>query len=258
MERHQPPKIRVLDQATINQIAAGEVVERPASVVKELVENAIDAGAETIRIDISSVQGGISSIRVTDDGCGMTETDARLAFAPHATSKISALDDLFTIRTLGFRGEALASIASVAKVTLVTKPRGASAVAGTKLVNTGGEIKDAASTGAPEGTSILVEELFFNTPARKKFQKNLNTELARIHAILEGIFLSHPGITFRFYHNNREQLVTDRTTRPLDTIARLFGPDYSRELIPVSADLPFMKISGYISRPALTRRIRTG
>lgn len=254
MAGNETPKIRVLDPATINQIAAGEVVERPASVVKELVENAIDAGAATIRIDITSVQGGISSIRVTDDGCGMTETDARLAFAPHATSKITELDDLFTIRTLGFRGEALASIASVAKVTLVTKPRGTGAVAGTKIINIGGKIEGASSTGVPEGTSILVEELFFNTPARKKFQKNLNTELARIHAILEGIFLSCPGITFRFYHNNREQLVTDRTGRALDTITRIFGSDCSRELVPVSAELPFMKISGYISRPALTRK----
>jgi DNA mismatch repair protein MutL len=246
--------IRVLDLATINQIAAGEVVERPASVVKELVENAIDAGARTIRIDITSVQGGISSIRVTDDGCGMSPADAELAFAPHATSKITAIDDLFKIHTLGFRGEALASIAAVAKVTLVTKPRGSTTVAGTKLVVLGGTVKEQGTTGAPEGTSILVEELFFNTPARKKFQKNLNTELARIHGILEGIFLSYPQVAFKFSHNNREQLVTDRTTQPLDTIARIFGNDCVRELVPVSSDLPFMRITGFVSRPGLSRK----
>ena len=246
--------IRVLDLATINQIAAGEVVERPASVVKELVENAIDAGARTIRIDITSVQGGISSIRVTDDGCGMSPADAKLAFAPHATSKITAIDDLFKIHTLGFRGEALASIAAVAKVTLVTKPRGSTTVAGTKLVVLGGTVKELGTTGAPEGTSILVEELFFNTPARKKFQKNLNTELARIHGILEGIFLSCPQVAFKFSHNNREQLVTDRTTQPLDTIARIFGNDCARELVPVSSDLPFMRITGFVSRPGLSRK----
>ncbi|WP_292427950.1 DNA mismatch repair endonuclease MutL [Methanoregula sp.] len=246
--------IRVLDPATVNQIAAGEVVERPASVVKELVENAIDAGARTIRIDITSVQGGIVAIRVTDDGCGMSPADAELAFTPHATSKLTTIDDLFKIHTLGFRGEALASIAAVAKVTLVTKPRGSTTVAGTRLVVIGGVQKEKGETGVPEGTSVLVEELFFNTPARKKFQKNLNTELARIHGILEGIFLANPQVSFRFYHNNREQLVTDRTTQPLDTIARIFGNECARELIPVSSDLPFMRISGFISRPALSRK----
>lgn len=246
--------IRVLDPATVNQIAAGEVIERPASVVKELVENAIDAGARTVRIDITSVQGGISSIRVTDDGSGMSAADAELAFVPHATSKIAAIDDLFKIHTLGFRGEALASIAAVAKVTLVTKPRGSTMVAGTRLVIIGGVQKEKRETGAPEGTSVLVEELFFNTPARKKFQKNLNTELARIHGILEGIFLAYPVVSFRFSHNNREQLVTDRTTQPLDTIARIFGNECARELIPVSADLPFMRITGFVSRPALSRK----
>ena len=249
-------KIRVLDPATVNQIAAGEVVERPASIVKELVENAIDAGARTVRIDMTSVQGGISAIRVTDDGCGMLPADAELAFAPHATSKITVIDDLFKIHTLGFRGEALASIAAVAKVTLVTKPRGSATAAGTRLVVIGGAKKEKGETGTPEGTSVLVEELFFNTPARKKFQKNLNTELARIHGILEGLCLAYPQVSFRFYHNNREQLATDRTTRPLDTIARIFGNDCARELIPVSSDLPFMHIAGFVSRPALSRKDR--
>ena len=217
------PSIRILDPATINQIAAGEVIERPASVVKEIVENAIDAGARTIRIDVTSVQGGIVAIKVTDDGCGMSPVDAGLVFAPHATSKIRALDDLFSINTLGFRGEALASIAAVAKVTLTTKPRDSTRASGTRIVVVGGVTKTKGETGAPGGTSILVEELFFNTPARKKFQKSLNTELARIHGIVEGLCLSCPQVSFRLFHNNRELLVTERTTRLLDTIARIFG-----------------------------------
>ena len=248
------PTIRILDPATVNQIAAGEVIERPASVIKELVENAIDAGALTIRIDITSVQGGIAAMKVTDDGDGMSPADAGLAFVPHATSKITALEDLFSIHTLGFRGEALASIAAIAKVTLITKPRGSSRASGIRIVVVGGAIKTKGETGAPEGTSVLVEELFFNTPARKKFQKSLNTELARIHGILEGLCLACPQISFRLFHNNREQLVTERTTRPLDTITRIFGNEYARELLPVAADLPFMRISGYVSRPALSRK----
>ncbi len=248
------PSIRILDPATINQIAAGEVIERSASIVKELAENAIDAGARTIRIDITSVQGGIVAIKVTDDGCGMSPVDAGLVFAPHATSKIRALDDLFSINTLGFRGEALASIAAVAKVTLTTKPRDSTRASGTRIVVVGGVTKTKGETGAPGGTSILVEELFFNTPARKKFQKSLNTELARIHGIVEGLCLSCPQVSFRLFHNNRELLVTERTTRLLDTIARIFGNEYVRELLEVSTDLPFMHISGYISRTALSRK----
>ena len=135
----------------------------------------------------------ITAIRVTDDGCGMSPADAGLAFVPHATSKIATLDDLHRIRTLGFRGEALATIAAVSRVTLVTKPRGSGAVPGTRVVVEGGKVLETAGTGAPDGTSILVEDLFFNTPARKKFQKSRNTELAHIHDILEGICLSHPG-----------------------------------------------------------------
>ena len=252
--KDESPTIRVLDPATVNQIAAGEVIERPASVVKELVENAIDAGARTIRIDITSVQGGIASIKVTDDGCGMSPADAELAFVPHATSKIRSLDDLFSIHTLGFRGEALASIAAIAKVTLITKSPGHGSEPGVRIVVTGGRAESRGNTGAPEGTSILVEELFFNTPARKKFQKSLATEIARIHGILEGLCLACPQVSFRFFHNNREQLVTERTGQPLDTIARIFGNDCARELIPVAADLSFMRITGYISRPALSRK----
>jgi DNA mismatch repair protein MutL len=250
------PRIRILDPATVNQIAAGEVVERPASVVKELVENAIDAGAGSIRIDLTASKESITAIRVTDDGCGMSPADAELAFVPHATSKIETLDDLHHIRTLGFRGEALATIAAVSRVTLVTKPRGSGAVPGTRIVVEGGKILEKAGAGAPDGTSVLVEDLFFNTPARKKFQKSRNTELAHIHDICEGIFLSHPAIAFHLFYNGTDQLVTDRTTHPLDTIARLFGSEVIRDLVPVEATLPFLTITGFISRPSLARKDR--
>ena len=246
--------IHILDQATVNQIAAGEVVERPASVVKELVENAIDAGARSIRIDITLSAKEILSLRIIDDGSGMSPPDAQLAFTPHATSKISRIDDLHRINTLGFRGEALASIAAVSRVTLTTRLRNAGEVTGTKVHVDGGEIQETGETGAPEGTTVLVEDLFFNTPARKKFQKSKNTEIAHIHAILEGICLAHPGISFRLYTNQNELLVTDRSPRILDTIARIYGSDVVKDLIPLNLSLPFMKISGYMSRPSLSRR----
>ena len=255
MTREQStPVIHVLDQSTVNKIAAGEVVERPASVVKELVENAIDAGAHSVRIDLSASDGKITSIRIIDDGCGMSPQDASLAFVPHATSKIAGIKDLDTIRTLGFRGEALASIASVSRVTLITKPKDSGAVAGTKIVIVGGAVKEHAGIGAPEGTSILVEDLFYNTPARKKFLKSINTELAHIHTLMEGICFSHTDISFRLFYNNHEQMVTDRSTRPLDTIARLFGADTVKHLFPVEARYPFMTITGYISQPSLSRK----
>lgn len=257
MNAHSPaPRIHILDPATINQIAAGEVVERPASVVKELVENAIDAGAGLITIDISADRDAITAIRVSDNGCGMSPEDARLAFVPHATSKITSIGDLHRIRTLGFRGEALATIAAVAKVTLITKPQGSGAVAGTRIRIEGGRIAETSGTGAPDGTSVLVEDLFFNTPVRKKFQKSRNTELAHIHDILEGICLSHPGIAFRLTYNGTEQVITDRTSRPLDTIARLFGSSIIPELVPLDADLPLVTVKGYVSRPSLARKDR--
>ncbi|MDD4136512.1 MAG: DNA mismatch repair endonuclease MutL, partial [Methanoregula sp.] len=249
--------IRVLDQATVNKIAAGEVVERPASVVKELVENAIDAGAQTIRIELLASKLDIISVRITDDGIGMSPADALLAFTPHATSKIATLDDLDTVRTLGFRGEALASIAAVARVTLVTRPRDDDLVAGTKIVIAGGEVLENVPAGAPAGTSILVEDLFYNTPARKKFQKSRQTELAHVHDLLEGIFLSHPGIAFRFTYNGIEQLVTDRSTSPLDTIARIYGAGLTRDLVPVSAQSTLLAITGHISRPSVSRKDTT-
>src|SRR5512136_91312 len=229
--------IRILDLATVNQIAAGEVVERPAAVVKELVENAIDAGAQSIRIEITTSAEDIRGIRISDDGCGMAPADALLAFAPHATSKITGIDDIHHIRTLGFRGEALASIAAVSRVTLVTRLRKSGVVSGTKVVLSGGEKIETGDIGAPEGTSVLVEDLFFNTPARKKFQKSKKTEIAYIHAILEGICLAHPEISFRMFTDQIEQLVTDRSSRLLDVIARIYGSDLVEKLIPVNHTL---------------------
>jgi DNA mismatch repair protein MutL len=248
------PVIRVLDPATVNQIAAGEVVERPASVVKELVENAIDAGARSIRIDLISSPAGISSIRVTDDGYGMSPADALLAFTPHATSKITAITDLDHVATLGFRGEALASIAAVSRVTLITKQRGSPLDPGTKIVIAGGAITANTSIATSDGTGILVEDLFYNTPARKKFQKSRNTELAHIHGLLEGIVLAHPPIAFRLYHNTMENLLTDRDATLPDTIARVYGADLARSLIPVSGSRPLVEVNGFISPPAQSRK----
>ena len=250
------PRIRVLDPATVNQIAAGEVVERPASVVKELVENAVDAMAGEITVDLTASKDAITTIRVTDDGYGMSPADAELAFVPHATSKIAAIGDLDHIHTLGFRGEALATIAAVSRVTLVTKPRGSGAVPGTRIIVEGGQILEKRETGAPDGTTIIVENLFYNTPARKKFQKSKNTELAHIHDIFEGICLSHPAVAFHLSYNGTEQLVTGRTTMPLDTIARLFGTEVVRDLVPVNFSLPFLAVSGFVSRPSLSRKDR--
>jgi DNA mismatch repair protein MutL len=255
-EKTDSPRIHILDPATINQIAAGEVVERPASVVKELVENAIDAGAGSITIDLTATKDAVTAIRVTDDGCGISPADAELAFVPHATSKITSIDDLHRISTLGFRGEALATIAAVSRVTLVTKSRGSGAVSGTRIIIEGGNVLGINEIGAPDGTTVLVEDLFFNTPARKKFQKSKNTELAHIHDILEGICLSHPAVAFHLFYNGTEQLVTDRTSRPEDTIARLFGSDVIRYLVPVDSSLPFLAVTGFISRPSLARKDR--
>ncbi|NLN09457.1 MAG: DNA mismatch repair endonuclease MutL [Methanoculleus thermophilus] len=246
-------KIRVLDPDTVNQIAAGEVVERPASVVKELIENAIDAGSTSILIEITSDMAAVTKIRVTDDGEGMTPEEAVLAFAPHATSKIRDIADLSTLRTLGFRGEALASIAAVAEVTLVTRPRGSGALAGTRLVIRGGEIVEKSEVGAPEGTTIIVEHLFYNTPARRKFLKSRNTELAHIYAVVENLALAHGEVAFRVVQNGKERLSTQRSRDLLATITGLYGADLARALVPVEGRLPILTIRGYVSRPSENR-----
>lgn len=246
------PRIRILDEETINQIAAGEVVERPASGVKELVENAVDAGAETVRIEISG-SGGIDRIRVVDDGTGMSRENVRLAFMRHATSKLRAIDDLHRIRSMGFRGEALASIAAVARVEVVTKPRGSGAVSATRLVISGGEVVEEGETGAPDGTSVAVEDLFFNTPARKKFLKSAQTELRHIYTIVEQMALAHPNISFRLLHNGREKIATQKKGKLLDAISALYGSDLARDLIPVRGRTAYMQVEGLISAPAHNR-----
>lgn len=246
-------KIRILDPDTVNQIAAGEVVERPASVVKELLENAIDAGAMSILVEVSSDLAGVTKIRVTDDGEGMTPEEAVLAFQPHATSKIRDIADLSFIRTLGFRGEALASIAAVAEVTLVTRPRDSGALAGTRVVVRGGEVVEKNEVGAPEGTTVIVEHLFYNTPARRKFLKSRNTELAHIYGVAESLALAHGEVAFRVVHNGRERMATQRSGGLLNTIAGLYGADLARALIPIEARTPLLRISGYISRPSENR-----
>jgi DNA mismatch repair protein MutL len=246
-------KIRVLDPDTVNQIAAGEVVERPASVVKELLENAIDAGATSILIDVSSDLAGITKVRVTDNGEGMTPEEAVLAFHPHATSKIRDIADLSAIHTLGFRGEALASIAAVAEVTLITRQRGAAALAGTRIVVRGGEVMEKSEVGAPEGTTVTVERLFYNTPARRKFLKSRNTELAHLYGVVENLALAHGEVAFRVVHNGKERMATQRSGGLLNAIAGLYGADLARTLVPVEARLPFLRISGYVSRPSESR-----
>ncbi len=246
-------KIQVLDPDTVNQIAAGEVVERPASVVKELLENAIDAGSTSVLIDVASDLAGITKIRMTDDGEGMTPEEAVLAFHPHATSKIRDIADLCAIRTLGFRGEALASIAAVAEVTLITRPRGAGALAGTRIVVRGGEVVEKSEVGAPEGTTIVVEHLFYNTPARRKFLKRRNPELAHVYAVVENLALAHGEVAFRVVHNGKERMATQRSGGLLNTVAGLYGADLARALVPVEGRFPILAVRGYVSRPSESR-----
>ncbi len=247
------PKIHILDPETVNRIAAGEVVERPASVAKELVENAIDAGARRVLVDVTTDAKEITRIRVTDDGEGMTPEEAVLAFAPHATSKIRDIADIHAIRTLGFRGEALASIAAVSRVTLITRPKGAGALAGTRVVVCGGEVVEQREVGSPEGTTVVVEELFHNTPARRKFLKSRNTELAHLYGAVEALALAHGEIAFRVVHNGRERFSTQRSADLLGAIAALYGTDLARQLIPIEGRLPFLRIAGFVSRPAESR-----
>jgi DNA mismatch repair protein MutL len=246
-------RIRQLDEVTIGRIAAGEVVERPASVVKELCENALDAGASVIDIRISSRQGQISAITVTDDGCGMNREEARLAFSRHATSKIREIYDLPACTTLGFRGEALASIAAVSRVTLVTREKGRGPVPGTRLVNQGGTITVEQETGCPEGTSITVEEIFYNTPARRKFQRSRAAEIALITGIVERLVITHSRIAFRLTVDGREKLSVPGGVL-YDALIHLFGLELAGKLVEVSAEGERVRLRGYLSVPDLSRK----
>ena len=244
------PTIRILDPLTVNQIAAGEVVERPSSVVKELAENSLDAGATQITVEVESARGEIRRITVTDDGSGMIPEDAGLAFHPHATSKIRSLEDLDRALTLGFRGEALSSIASVSRVTLTTRPRENGTGEAYRVVVEGGGVQEEGVASGPPGTTVTVEHLFHNTPARRKFVKTLSTEISHIAGVVESLALSHPRVSFRLVHNGTERLMTDGRGDLLGTIAAVHGVDLARALVPVSSRGGEFRITGFVSKPS--------
>ncbi len=246
------PTISVLDETTINKIAAGEVIERPASVVKELLENAIDAQATAVTVEIRD--GGCSLIRITDNGCGIPKDQVATAFLRHATSKIHTVDDLMTIGSLGFRGEALASIAAVSQVELISKT--AQTLTGTRYQIEGGREKSLEEIGAPEGTTIIARNLFFNTPARKKFLKTPVTEGTHVASVVEKIALSHPDISIRFIQNNQNKLYTSGNNNLKDLIYTVFGREITSNLLEVHAQGPGVTITGYIGKPVIARSNR--
>lgn len=246
------PIIRVLDETTANQIAAGEVVERPASVVKELVENSLDAYSKNIEVAI--VDGGTSYIRVTDDGMGMGREDAELAVLRHATSKIAAAEDLYSIHSLGFRGEALPSIASVSRFSLTTRLHDQQLA--TYVEVTGGTITDIREAGANVGTTVTVADLFYNTPARRKFLKTTATESGYIHDIIGKLALSHPEVSFKLINNQRLVLSTPGNGSLPDALASLYGPKTVEEIFPLSYEEENLSISGYIAKPSLIKSSR--
>ena len=243
------PNIKVLDQSTINQIAAGEVIERPASIVKELLENAIDAKASAITVEIK--EGGIGFIRITDNGCGIEKDDVKVAFLRHSTSKIRTAEDLVSVSSLGFRGEALSSIAAVCQVELITKTK--SSLTGTRYVIEGGVEKNMEDIGVPDGTTFLVRTLFFNTPARRKFLKSPVTEGGYISDIVERIAISHPEVSIRFIVNNQNKLHTAGNSKLKDVIYAVYGRDIASNLIEINTENDFMKVTGFIGKPVISR-----
>ncbi|CAM4286070.1 DNA mismatch repair endonuclease MutL [Paenibacillus alkaliterrae] len=247
-------KIKVLDEQLANQIAAGEVVERPASVVKELVENAVDAGSTTI--DISIEEGGLAFIRVVDNGFGIEASDIVTAFQRHATSKISTGSDLFRIASLGFRGEALPSIAAVSRLQCLSSET-ASGLA-RRIVIEGGTVTIDEPANAPQGTDMTVRDLFYNTPARLKYMKAIQTELGHISDYINRIALAHPGIAFTFKHNGNILLRTLGTGDRLQVIAAVYGTNTAKVMLPVEAENADYELRGYISKPELTRANRNG
>ncbi|PJJ28098.1 DNA mismatch repair endonuclease MutL [Lacrimispora celerecrescens] len=243
------PNITVLDQNTINKIAAGEVIERPASVVKELLENAIDAKSTAVTVEIK--EGGTSFIRVTDNGCGIPKEEVPLAFLRHSTSKIKSVEDLFTISSLGFRGEALASIAAVSQVELITKT--SVGLTGTRFQIEGGEERSLEEIGAPEGTTFIARNLFYNTPARKKFLKTPSTEGAHVAELVEKLALSHPEVSIRFIQNNQNKLHTSGNHNLKDIVYTVFGREIASNLLEVTVNKPQVSIHGYIGKPVIAR-----
>jgi DNA mismatch repair protein MutL len=243
------PNITVLDQNTINKIAAGEVIERPASVVKELLENAIDAKSTAITVEIK--EGGTTFIRVTDNGCGIPREEVSLAFLSHSTSKIKSVEDLFTISSLGFRGEALASIAAVSQVELITKT--SAGLTGTRYQIDGGEERSVEEIGAPEGTTFIARNLFYNTPARKKFLKTPATEGAHVAELVEKLALSHPEVSIRFIQNNQNKLHTSGNHNLKDIVYTVFGREIASNLLEVTVKKDQISIHGYIGKPVIAR-----
>ena len=250
----QEREVRLLDTNTSNQIAAGEVVEKPASVVKELVENALDAGADSIEVTI--FEGGTEYIRVADNGCGMTEQNARMALQRHATSKIREVDDLRSLHTLGFRGEALPSIASVSRFELLTRPQQEELATSIKV--NGGEEEECIQTGGPAGTTVIVKDLFYNVPARRKFLKTVSTEGRYITEMLTRIALARPDVRFKLTSNDKEVLVTPGLGNLKDTITALYGKKVSEDLLPVKLDGVFagILVQGFIGKPTLLKGTR--
>ncbi|BEU88515.1 DNA mismatch repair endonuclease MutL [Selenomonas sp. TAMA-11512] len=246
-------RISVLDDATINKIAAGEVVERPASVIKELIENALDAQATKIEIEIAA--GGTSLMRVTDDGIGMSKEDAVLAIRRHATSKIKAAADIYELSTLGFRGEALPTIASVSRFSLRTREHDAEL--GTEITILGGKAPEIAEAGCSIGTRIQVEDLFFNTPARKKFLKTTHTEGAKISDFVTKLSLANPEIAFRFINNNKVSLITPGNGSVFDVIQSVYGKEAADSLLVLNFEDENIRITGYITKPNMLRSSRS-
>ncbi len=241
--------IALLDQDTINQIAAGEVVERPASVVKELLENSIDAGATAVTAEIKD--GGIGLIRITDNGSGIRQNQIRTAFLRHTTSKIRTASDLTALKSLGFRGEALSSICAVARVELITKTRGE--LSGSRYLIEGGEERKLEEIGCPDGTTFLVRDLFFNIPARLKFLKSPMTEAGYIHDLVERLAVSHPDIAFTLIQNGRTLLHTSGNRNMKDVLYQIYGRDITSQLVPVSYEEDGASVSGYAGRPVISR-----
>lgn len=243
------PNIEVLDQQTIDKIAAGEVIERPASVVKELVENAIDARATAITVEIK--EGGISFIRITDNGWGIEKEQVPLAFLRHSTSKIRSVEDLLTVSSLGFRGEALSSIAAVSQVELITKT--AKGISGVRYVIEGSKEKTSEEIGAPDGTTFLVRNLFYNTPARRKFLKTPQTEAGYIGDLMERLAMSHPEVSFKFINNNQVKLHTSGNSNLKEIIYHIYGRDIAANLLEIQGENELFSVRGFIGKPLISR-----
>ena len=242
-------EINVLDEHTIDKIAAGEVIERPSSVIKELIENSIDAMANTISIEIKD--GGTSFIRVSDNGIGIRKDQVRKAFLRHSTSKIKSAIDLYVVKTLGFRGEALSSIAAVSRVNLITKHE--DDVLGTSYVIEGGVEKDFSDIGAPKGTTFIIKDLFFNTPVRKKFLNSNQTEAIHIEEIIAHLALSRPDIAFRFINQGKEKIVTSGNNNLMEVIYRIYGKNIADNILPIKYESENIKIEGFIGKSVINR-----